>query len=569
LALEGFIGVIAPPDIEAPLEIEGVPAPGMPGPRRIAARFLPASADDLLSEFATTGREDCFEEIVRRYGAMVLNVCRQVTGHRQDAEDATQVVFLVLAERLRAGEKIASPGRWLQQVARRAAIDMRRSRARRRRRERQQAKQELIHPPQVNDDHTARVVREELDRVPPKYRIPLVLHYFNGQTFADAAKELGINPSTLGVRLFRGRKILAQRLAKRGVTLSTVALAALLANVIRKSVSDALVKSIAQLSLKGGSSAGAGPVALGKGLAALAGSYSLKLVLAAGLLAAAAVGARAAVQWNGDQPLLDFHNLLPSFPDLRTHLPHFRADAGDPAHKAADDAKASESKPPANPYENWVVVPHGHSPTINIQPAIPIAPVEIGAQSGTPSQRQLSPQLFQAPPAIAQHNNSSAPGSVPPLQGKKIVPNLSVPPLAPGHLASNSTSAPSPTPTPVQSGGKAPVPSPFPHNAAGLAPNGPQNVAPLNGGDDSSDNLDDTSDQPSSLFGPNSLHGPVSSDGTAGGNLNGSYAAGQLTIGSSTQAVNVPASSVDTPEPTGAAILIAAAGGLLLRRRRR
>jgi RNA polymerase sigma factor (sigma-70 family) len=552
--------LIAPPDIS------NLPAPGTPGARHVIARFH-REPDDLLSEFATTGGQDCFEEIVRRYGAMVLNVCRQVTGHRQDAEDATQVVFLVLAERLRAGEKIISPGRWLQQVARRAALDIRRSRSRRRRRERQQAKAELIHPPEVNDDSAARLVREELDRVPAKYRIPLVLHYFNGQTFTDAARELGIKPSTLGVRLFRGRKLLAARLARRGVTLSTVALATLLAAVIRKSISDALVKSISQLSLKGGTSAGAGPLAMGsKGLAGLAGSYSLKLALTAGLLAAAAVGARAAVQWHSDSPLLDFHNLLPSFPDLRTHLPHFRADAGDLAPKAVDGSTKSDRGAPANPYENWVVVPHGHSPTNNVQPAIPAAPVQI-AQPSAASKSQLSPQLFKAPPAVA-HHDSANPLTAPPLQDKKIVPNVLVPSVAPGRLALNSPGAPNPTPTPVQSGGKLMVPSISPRNAAGMAPNGPQNVAPLNGDDDSSGNRDDNSDLQSSLFGPNSQQGPVSSDPGLGPSLSDGGTSVDMTLLGSSANVDPPASVV-TPEPAGVTILVTAAAGLLLRRRRK
>src|SRR5690242_5064395 len=66
------------------------------------------TTQDLLSEFRSRGRQDCFEELVRRYGAMVLHVCRQVTRDRHDAEDATQVAFLILAERLRAGETIHS-----------------------------------------------------------------------------------------------------------------------------------------------------------------------------------------------------------------------------------------------------------------------------------------------------------------------------------------------------------------------------------------------------------------------------------------------------------------------------
>src|SRR6476661_4096734 len=173
---------------------------------------------ELLVGFRSAGGQACFEEIVRRYGAMVLHVCRQVTRDRHDAEDATQVVFLVLAERLRAGETIHSLGAWLQQVARRAAIDIKRSRARRSRRERVRASRqaECVPPPEgpaaEPGGELALIIREELDRVPAKYRVPLVLHYFGGMGHPEMARELGIKPPTLNVRLFRGRKMLGERL---------------------------------------------------------------------------------------------------------------------------------------------------------------------------------------------------------------------------------------------------------------------------------------------------------------------------------------------------------------------
>ena len=55
------------------------------------------SAQELLAEFRTTGRQEPFEEIVRRYAAMVFHICFQVLKNRHDAEDATQAVFLTLA----------------------------------------------------------------------------------------------------------------------------------------------------------------------------------------------------------------------------------------------------------------------------------------------------------------------------------------------------------------------------------------------------------------------------------------------------------------------------------------
>jgi hypothetical protein len=55
------------------------------------------NAQELLSEFVETGRQEPFEEIVRRYAGMVFNVCLGILKDTHDAEDATQAVFLTLA----------------------------------------------------------------------------------------------------------------------------------------------------------------------------------------------------------------------------------------------------------------------------------------------------------------------------------------------------------------------------------------------------------------------------------------------------------------------------------------
>ena len=57
------------------------------------------NAQELLSEFVATGRQEPFEEVVRRYAGMVFNVCFQILKDTHDAEDATQAVFLTLEHR--------------------------------------------------------------------------------------------------------------------------------------------------------------------------------------------------------------------------------------------------------------------------------------------------------------------------------------------------------------------------------------------------------------------------------------------------------------------------------------
>jgi RNA polymerase sigma factor (sigma-70 family) len=187
------------------------------------------SDDQLLERFVNRGDGAAFEAIVRRHGPLVLGVCRRVLRHRHDAEDAFQAVFLVLARKAGA---IASPellANWLYGVAYNTARKAGAAAARRRRRERQVAEmpEPEVPPPDVSGDLSP-LLDEELQRLPDKYRIPVVLCDLQGKTRKEAARQLGWPEGTLSGRLSRARLLLAGRLTRRGVALSAGALAAAL-----------------------------------------------------------------------------------------------------------------------------------------------------------------------------------------------------------------------------------------------------------------------------------------------------------------------------------------------------
>src|SRR5262249_46327393 len=90
------------------------------------------------------------------------------------------------------------------------------------------------------------VLDEELNRLPDRYRLPVVLCDLEGRTRRDVARQLDVPDGTLSNRLDAARRMLARRPARRGVTLPAVALAALLTQQATAAVPSVLVSSTVQ-----------------------------------------------------------------------------------------------------------------------------------------------------------------------------------------------------------------------------------------------------------------------------------------------------------------------------------
>jgi RNA polymerase sigma factor (sigma-70 family) len=183
----------------------------------------------LLQRFVTHRDPAAFETLVQRHGPMVLGVCRQLLRDPQDAEDAFQATFLVLARKAGAIAQRELVGNWLYGVAYRVAVRARARASRRQARERQGADMTATEAADDAGERELRpVLHEEVNRLPAKYRLPVVLCYLEGKTNAEAARELGWPTGTVSGRLARARDLLRRRLVRRGLTLSA-AVAVLLA----------------------------------------------------------------------------------------------------------------------------------------------------------------------------------------------------------------------------------------------------------------------------------------------------------------------------------------------------
>jgi RNA polymerase sigma factor (sigma-70 family) len=188
-----------------------------------------ASDGRLLEAFLARRDEAAFAALVRRHGPMVLGVCRRVLRHQQDAEDAFQAAFVVLARRA-ASVRAETLGNWLYGVAYRTAIKAKVMSAKRRSREQEAGR---MPRPEMSPDEPWREVLplldRELSRLPDKYRSPVVLCELQGKSRKDAAGQLGVPEGTLSSRLNRARALLARRLSRHGPAATAGALGLALA----------------------------------------------------------------------------------------------------------------------------------------------------------------------------------------------------------------------------------------------------------------------------------------------------------------------------------------------------
>src|SRR5262249_31988078 len=130
--------------------------------------------------------------LVRRHGPMVWGVCRRILGNHHDAEDAFQATFLVLVRKAATIVPRDMVANWLYGVAYQTARKARAMAARRNSRER------LVFPmPEAaaaDGDGWSELwslLDQELNRLPEKYRAPVVLCDLAGRTYKEAARQLG------------------------------------------------------------------------------------------------------------------------------------------------------------------------------------------------------------------------------------------------------------------------------------------------------------------------------------------------------------------------------------------
>jgi RNA polymerase sigma factor (sigma-70 family) len=200
----------------------------------------------LLDLFVRHRDHEAFTVLVQRHGPLVLGVCKRILRNSADADDASQAAFLVLARKAATIGTRELLAQWLYGVAYNTARKLRRTNARRE--ARALPLKEISEPckPETSDlqSELLNLLDEEVNRLPDRYRMPIVLCDLEGISRKEASRLLGWPEGTVAGRLARARTLLASRLSRRGVEIPSAVLGAMLSARPAEAISPELISGL-------------------------------------------------------------------------------------------------------------------------------------------------------------------------------------------------------------------------------------------------------------------------------------------------------------------------------------
>jgi len=239
---------------------------------------------ELLGLYAEERSEQAFGELVKRYVDLVYSAAiRRVGNDTQLAEDVAQTVFTALARKARVLSNNVVLGGWLYRHTCLVAAQAVRSECRRRVREDQAATMNALN---ADTDpvweHLAPFLDEAMQRLGVHDRDAIVLRYFQGQDLRGVGTALGVGEEAARKRVSRALEKLREHFKRRGLTLSTASLAALLAGNAVTAAPSGAAASISAAALAGVGASGGTALAILK----LISMTKLKVGLASAVVAA-------------------------------------------------------------------------------------------------------------------------------------------------------------------------------------------------------------------------------------------------------------------------------------------
>lgn len=203
----------------------------------------------LLQRFVEAGDETAFARLVERHGGLVLGVAYRSLQNRSEAEEAAQRVFIAFARKAPDLSGTASVAAWLHRATTLESLKLRREHRRRAERIEAMNAKQIPGPEGQPENAWSGRLDEAMDKLGDKEREVVVMHFLEGRSFVEIARELKLSADAVRKRSERALARLAQLLGPREAAAGGAALATLLSAQKAQAVSPALAKAWAAESL--------------------------------------------------------------------------------------------------------------------------------------------------------------------------------------------------------------------------------------------------------------------------------------------------------------------------------
>lgn len=218
-----------------------------------------ATADgELLGQYAA-GSQEAFTELVARHGNWVYCAARRRVGDAHLAEDVTQAVFILLAQKAWKIGPDAAMGPWLLETTRHVSMHALRARERRMRHERAAAGREVnVAAPgaEVDRREIAQLLDESLRKLRAADQEALILRFYQQLSMEQVGREMGSSPESARKRVRRALDRLREAIYAAGLTISPGALGEWMGNHVVAEAPAHLKAASSAAALAGTSGAG-------------------------------------------------------------------------------------------------------------------------------------------------------------------------------------------------------------------------------------------------------------------------------------------------------------------------
>ncbi len=219
----------------------------------------------LLKDYAETHSEPAFAELVSRYLNLVYSVALRRTGNSHAAQEISQAVFIILAQKAKSLSSHTALSGWLYQTARLTAQNYLRTESRRQNREQEAFMQSTL--TETNPElwpQIAPLLDDAMGRLGERDRSAIVQRFFENKSLREVGVELGASEEAAKMRVSRALEKLRIFFARRGVKSTAAAISE---NISRHSIQIApagLAKTVTAAALAKGATASISVATLAK-----------------------------------------------------------------------------------------------------------------------------------------------------------------------------------------------------------------------------------------------------------------------------------------------------------------